>query len=130
MLDFLIAVIWQVHRSVKNKAEILAYEDRCSFNADGHSIKNAFLKNEDYAMTVVQTIDPSQREESSNWHGFVSTLKSFIRKQLGQQIHQTQEIVETLKTQIIETQKTQQTQTMQEMKRKINNLKEYIDKKE
>lgn len=88
LLNFLIAVISQSYENVMDSSDILTYSARCAFNSETFPLKSFIGKdliNKTIANNCIIVTVPDQEAEgqSSEWAGFVQTLKMFIKKQNG-----------------------------------------------
>lgn len=80
LLNFLIAVISQSYENVMNSSIILTYNNRCDFNKEMYQVGFNYSFNNN--CVVLSVPDPEIAQESSEWVGFVQTMKIFVKNNL------------------------------------------------
>ena len=85
LLNFLIAVISQSYENVMNSKSIMKYQDMASLNKEAYQFMNHWgfkhpLIKKNRLLVTLEVL--SDEGETSEWSGFVQTMKMFVKKQL------------------------------------------------
>ena len=97
LLNFLIAVISQSYENVMSSKTIKQYQDIAALNKETFQFLNTMglLAGNELVQKnrILITVEAENENESSEWTGFVSTMKSFIKKSLGNSTRQMQDFI-------------------------------------